>query len=111
MRERAEAEEREQRERQEAVERAALEELERRRLEALRLAEESAVVDSPLETVDELSFSADGESSVICDDCSLAYTTIDVFAVRTSSSGLSPEMSELGSRIFSFRKRLRSMEF
>ncbi|KAH9943020.1 uncharacterized protein BXZ73DRAFT_40145 [Epithele typhae] len=33
----------------------------------------------------------------------------DVFGVRQPSTGLSPEMSELGSRIFAFRKRLRSM--
>ncbi|TBU42137.1 hypothetical protein BD309DRAFT_866914 [Dichomitus squalens] len=91
-RKRAEAEERELRERQEAAEHAALEELERRRLETLRLAEESAVTDSPLETVEELSFSAD-----------------DIFSVRTTTSGLSSEMSELSSRIFSFRKRLRSI--
>ncbi|TFK86817.1 hypothetical protein K466DRAFT_136728, partial [Polyporus arcularius HHB13444] len=68
-RERAEAAEAEERERQEC-ERAEAEERERRaaadralrqaeetqRLEALRLAEESAITDSPLETVEEVSF-------------------------------------------------------
>ena len=108
-REKAEAEEREKREHQEAAER---EELERRRLEALRLAEESAVVDSPLDTVDEVSFSDDndGESNILFEyriypDHALS----DVFGVRAASSGLSPEMSDLSSRIFSFRKRLRSI--
>ena len=60
-RERAEVEERE---RQAAAERATREEEERRRSEALRLAEESAIVDSPLETVEEVSFAvseSDGE--------------------------------------------------
>ena len=63
-RERAEAEDRELRERQEAVGRAEREERERRRLEALRLAEESSMVESPLETVDEDSFGVDGELSL-----------------------------------------------
>ncbi|KAI0721923.1 hypothetical protein C8T65DRAFT_629665 [Cerioporus squamosus] len=93
-RERAEAEERE---RQAAAERALREEEERQRLEALRLAEESAILDSPLETVDEVSFAV-SESD-------------DIFSIRTSSAatGLSPEMSSLSSLIFSFRKRLRSI--
>ncbi|PIL36723.1 transporter [Ganoderma sinense ZZ0214-1] len=94
-RQKAEAEERERRERQEAIERAAREELERRKLEALRLAEESAIVDSPLDTVVEVSFSG-GDSD-------------DVFGVWAASSGLSPEMSDLSARIFAFRKRLRSI--
>ncbi|KAI1792964.1 hypothetical protein LXA43DRAFT_301235 [Ganoderma leucocontextum] len=92
---RAEAEGRERRERQEAAERAERQKLERRELEALRLAEESAMVDSPLDTVVEVSFSG-GDND-------------DVFGLRAASSGLSPEMSDLSSRIFSFRKRLRSI--
>ena len=125
-REKAEAEERERREReraeaeqrarQEAAERALREEEERQRQEALRLAEESAILDSPLETVDEVSFSvadADGKWRVTCAVLWLMCEhPSDVFAVRTApavATGLSPEMSELSSRIFSFRKRLRSI--
>ncbi|KAI0662995.1 hypothetical protein C8Q70DRAFT_955154 [Cubamyces menziesii] len=103
-REKAEAEERERKERQEALEQARREEEERQRVaeeerlrqEALRQAEMSA--DLSLETVEEVSFSISAED--------------DVFAVRGSSSkgaGMTPELSELSSRIFNFRKRLRSI--
>ncbi|RPD61977.1 hypothetical protein L226DRAFT_535353 [Lentinus tigrinus ALCF2SS1-7] len=94
---RQERERAEERERQAAAERAMREEEERQRLEALRLAAESAIIDSPLETVDEISFAV-SESD-------------DIFSVRTSTAatGMSPEMSELSSRIFSLRKRLRSI--
>ena len=113
-RERAKAEEREIRERQEAVERAEREELERRRLEALRLAEESAIMDSPLETVEELSFSMDGRlwQNIVPWSGHTNLRVADVFTVRQSSkpaTGLSPHMTELSSKIFSFRKRLRSI--
>ncbi|KAI0751307.1 hypothetical protein C8Q80DRAFT_1099389 [Daedaleopsis nitida] len=106
--ERAEAEQRarqekewleaEERARLEAAERVRLEEEERQRLEALRLAEESAIIDSPLDTVEEVSLTISDSD--------------DVFTVRTGSSapaGLSAEMSELSTRIFTFRKRLRSI--
>ncbi|KAH9894215.1 hypothetical protein C8Q73DRAFT_694913 [Cubamyces lactineus] len=104
-REKAEAEERERRERQEALEQARREEEERQRVaeeerlrqEALRQAETSAA-DLSLETVEEVSFSISAED--------------DVFAVRGSpskGSSMTPELSELSSRIFNFRKRLRSI--
>ncbi|KAI9001150.1 hypothetical protein BD414DRAFT_404342 [Trametes punicea] len=107
-REKAEAEERErqeQQERQEALERTQREEEERRRLEekerlrqeALRQAE-SSVTDYTLDTVEEVSF------SISADD--------DVFAVQdglSSANTMTPELSELSSRIFNFRKRLRSI--
>ena len=108
-REKAEAE-RERRERQEAAER---EELERRKLEALRLAEESTIVDSPLDTVVEVSFNGgdnDGESGMMYEhNTVLDAASLDVFGIRAASSGLSPQMSDLSARIFAFRKRLRSI--
>ncbi|KAI0366385.1 hypothetical protein BV20DRAFT_652811 [Pilatotrama ljubarskyi] len=136
-REKAETVERERRERQEALERAEREEQERRRreeeerrrfeeeerrrleeaerrkleeeAERHRLEEEErlrqalhdaelSVPDHSLDTVEEVSFSVSAED--------------DIFAVHSgppTDAAMTAELSELSSRIFGFRKRLRSI--
>ncbi|KAH9853826.1 hypothetical protein C2E23DRAFT_727502 [Lenzites betulinus] len=102
-RERAEEE---RRSKAEAEARRLAEEQERRRLEeedhlrqeALRLEAESSLANQSLDTVDEGSF------GVFADD--------DVFAIggpASSNTSMTAALSELSTRIFEFRKRLRSL--
>ncbi|KAI0829398.1 hypothetical protein BC628DRAFT_1131250 [Trametes gibbosa] len=81
----------------EEQERQRLEQEERSRQEALREVE-TALANQSLDTVDEVGFSI--------------YTDDDVFAVgapSSSSMGMTAALSELSTRIFEFRKRLRSL--
>ncbi|CDO74091.1 hypothetical protein BN946_scf185043.g141 [Trametes cinnabarina] len=116
-REKAEIKERERKERQEALDRAQREEEERRKLEEeehrrleeeerrrleeevrLRLEADLSVAEHSLDTVEEVSFSISAED--------------DVFGIRDGSSrdtAMTAELSELSSRIFNYRKRLRSI--
>ncbi|OJT07346.1 hypothetical protein TRAPUB_1812 [Trametes pubescens] len=96
---RCRAEEEEQRRlAEEAEARRLAEEAERQRLEEEERARQEAQRVSLLDTVDEVSF------GVIAED--------DIFSVRDSPSkgaGLTPALNELSTRIFNFRKRLRSL--
>ncbi|KAI0356724.1 hypothetical protein OH77DRAFT_1520211 [Trametes cingulata] len=103
-RERAEWEEQERRRLEEEERRKLEEEAERRRLEEEErmrqalLEAEASVPDHSLDTVEEVSFSVGAED--------------DIFAVdnaRSTGAPMSAELNELSSRIFEFRKRLRSI--
>ncbi|KAI0643758.1 hypothetical protein C8Q79DRAFT_153114 [Trametes meyenii] len=97
--ERLRREAQEERLRKEAEEGRLRQEAEEERLQRQALREgETSVADNSLETVEEMSFSVNVDE--------------DVFAVQgPSSTGttMNPELAELSSRIFEFRRRLRSL--